>query len=229
MSTGQVFDRFQEAHWGARANRRAYDHPVVRAFAKHRLGCIRNVLGSWKPRSVLDVGCGDGFGMWHMQGLVSRVRGCDRSRRMLNENPIETQQLVQANAYALPFMDASFDLVYCWELLHHVSKPQQVVAEMSRVSSRGVLLCEPNCLNPAMALFGIVTPHERGLLRFPYWRPAQLLRRAGLTALVSNTVGWFTPNNTPAFIARIFSRLPYRMPLLGMYVICIGFRPGNVG
>lgn len=225
MSTSDTFDRAQETHWGATANRRAYDHPVVRAFAEQRVRFIQGVLGGLRPATALDVGCGDGFGMWHMRHLVSRIRGCDRSRTMLQANPLGAARLDQADAYALPYASASFELVYCWELLHHVSQPERVVAEMARVAARAVLLCEPNCVNPAMALFGLATPHERGLLRFPAWRPARLLREAGLTAVRGYGVGWFTPNNTPAWIARPLARVPYRLPLVGLYVVAVGYKP----
>lgn len=216
-----VFDSAQQAHWAATVNRRSYDHPVVRAFAAQRVTFIERLLGDWRPGAALDVGCGDGFGMWHMQRLTPRVFGCDSSEAMLRANPADATRLRQADAYALPYEDASFDLVYCWELLHHVSDPLRVVREMARVCAGRVLLCEPNSINPAMALFGLVQRHERGLLAFPFWRTGRLVRQAGLSKARTASVGWFTPNNTPGWMARSLVRLPYRVPLLGLYTITI--------
>jgi SAM-dependent methyltransferase len=220
-----TFDSAQKEHWATTVNARSYDHPVVQAFAAQRVAFIRRLLGGWRPGSALDVGCGDGFGMWHMRRVVSAVSGCDRSEAMLRANPTDPSFLKCADAYELPYANASFDLVYCWELLHHVADPLRVVREMARVSSGRVLLCEPNCLNPAMALFGLVNSHERGLLSFPVWRTARLLRQAGLVNASGAAVSWFTPNNTPLWLARVFARLPYHVPLLGLYAITIAEKP----
>ena len=227
MPGSRSFDEEQELHWGATANRRPHDHPVVRAFAGRRVEFIARLFGGWRPATALDVGCGDGFGMWHMRSLAGRIRGCDRSLTMLQANP-ERSSVDRADAYALPYADARFELVYSWELLHHIGQPERVVAEMTRVASRGVLLCEPNCLNPAMALFGVGNRHERGLLRFPAWRTPQLLREAGLTNVRGFSGGWFTPNNTPAWLARPLARFPFRLPVIGLYVIALGFKPSSV-
>jgi ubiquinone/menaquinone biosynthesis C-methylase UbiE len=221
-----AFDTAQQMHWATTVSRRSYDHPVVQAFALQRVAFIERLLGDFRPGSALEVGCGDGFGMWHMRRIVSSVSGCDISDAMLQANPMGASVLRRADAHNLPYADGSFDLVYCWELLHHVGDPLQVVREMARVASRRVLLCEPNCLNPAMALFGLLYGHERGLLSFPPWRTSRLMRRAGLTNVRSAVVCWFTPNNTPSWLAWLLLRLPYRVPLLGLHTITVGERSG---
>jgi ubiquinone/menaquinone biosynthesis C-methylase UbiE len=151
FSTGTKFDEMQEAYWAGQTNVRSWDHPVVRAFSERRVEFIKQLFADWRPDTALEVGCGDGFGMQRMQYLVGSIHGCDNSLAMLEANPVAPDRLTKADAYALPFGDNSFDLVYCWELLHHVARPVDVVREMARVSSRGVLLCEPNCLNPGHA------------------------------------------------------------------------------
>ncbi len=218
------FDRQQTEYWDATTNPRRYDHAVVRAFAQQRVDFVTRILGSWKPRSALDVGCGDGFGMFYMRNLVSNVHGCDRSARMLRSNPIRASALIQCDAYALPWRDSSFDFVYCWELLHHVANPAGIVKEMARVAARCVLICEPNCLNPAMALFGLWVIEERGLLRFTPSYLGQLLVEQGLGSVSRYTVGYFTPNRTPYPLALVLSSLPYRVPLIGMYTIAVGYK-----
>jgi SAM-dependent methyltransferase len=219
-----AFDERQKAHWAARTNLRAYDHPVVRLFGEQRAREISRLLGEWRPESALDVGCGDGFGM---QAMATRVRGvihgCDRSQRMLEANPAPASELTCCDAYDLPFENGSFDLVYCWELLHHLAEPDRAVREMARVASRGVLICEPNRLNPAMAVFGLAYPSERGTLRFDAGKVRRLLEGQGLDDPVCETGAWFTPNRTPQRLAELLVRLPYRVPALGLYVIGVGW------
>ena len=162
--------------------------------------------------------------MQHMQGLARVIHGCDKSPAMLAANPADKCLLKQCDAYALPYADAQFELVYCWEFLHHIGDPRKVVGEMTRVASKAVLLCEPNCLNPAMALFGILRSEERGLLRFTPSYTRKLLRAAGLRNIRCMTVGWFTPNRTPEWLAAAFVRLPYRVPVVGMYTMVLGYK-----
>ena len=224
MCSHSTFDQKQEGFWTTHTNVRSYDHPVVSAFAGQRIRFIRGLLAGWRPSEALDVGCGDGFGMQYMQAIAGRVYGCDKSSAMLDANPSDRQYLTKGDVYALPFRDRCFALVYCWELLHHVGRPLEAVMEMKRVASECVLLCEPNCLNPAMAAFGLLRPEERGLLRFTPRYTKGLLEKAGLRNVKLCSVGCFTPNRTPEWLTRVFIKMPYRWPLIGMYNIAVGYR-----
>jgi ubiquinone/menaquinone biosynthesis C-methylase UbiE/uncharacterized protein YbaR (Trm112 family) len=51
--------------------------------------------------------------------------------------------LVVADAEALPFRDASIDLVYVHDGLHHLERPADGLAEMARVARRAVSITEP--------------------------------------------------------------------------------------
>jgi len=216
------FDQQQDAYWADKTNLRSYDHPVVRAFAQQRVAFLRTIFGASLPKNALDVGCGDGFGMMYMKELIPQLHGCDRSPKMLEQNPAPNEALTQCDANQLVWEDSAFELVYCWELLHHVQDPLRVVKEMQRVAQKTVLLCEPNCLNPAMAAFGVLMPWERGLLRFTPGYTHGLLVKAGLKNVRSFTVSNFTPNRTPLWLATALGKLPYRVPLLGLYTIAIG-------
>lgn len=210
------FDSQQKQFWGEHTNLRPYDHPIVQAFARQRVRLIREMLAGSQIQSALEVGCGDGFGMYYVRQLVCRIYGCDISFVMLRNNPMPKHYLCQADAYRLPYRDASFDLVYCWELLHHVHDPLQVVKDMARVSHRYVLIFEPNSLNVAQALFGVLMPSERGTLRFTPWYVNRLLVQAGLHPVRTLTGGCFTPNRTPKWLFKILKELPYEWPLVGV-------------
>lgn len=229
MTTPLNFDARQEAAWANTANLRSADHPVVKMFTRQRVEQIRSMLGTFNPDHALDVGCGDGFGMEAFRDLCPEIHGCDRSPQMLKMNPALADRLTQCDAYQLPYEDNRFDLVYCTELLHHIARPVEVVKEMARVSKRAVLICEPNCFNPAMALFGSLLPHERGLLRFTPAYPRRLLLEAGFQKAARTTCSWFTPNRTPLWMAKTLSKLPYKIPGLGLYTITVAFKasPSN--
>ncbi|WP_419192993.1 class I SAM-dependent methyltransferase [Kolteria novifilia] len=223
MDPVRAFDQLQADYWTTRTNLRSHDHPVVRSFANQRVEFIKGKFGDWRPSTALEVGCGDGFGMQHMNTLVDDIHGCDLSPAMLEANPAPADRLTLAEAYDLPFESDQFELVYCWELLHHVGDPSRAVSEMKRVGRRAVMLCEPNSLNVAMAAFGLLEPAERGLLRFTPGYTKRLLVEAGLSRVTVYSVACFTPNQTPPWLARVLSLLPYRWPYVGLYNIAIGY------
>lgn len=216
------FDRSQKDFWSGNTNLRTYDHPVVEAFARQRVDFLRGLLDA-TVESCLEVGCGDGFGMYYMQSL-GRVLGCDISRPMLLRNPLR-YKVSEADIYHLPFADKSFDLVYCWEVLHHVNDIQGAIREMMRVSRRFILLYEPNAFNPLQVVFGLIMPAELGTLRFHPWFMQAHFRRAGLTHIRAFSVGTFTPNRTPTWLYKVLGALPYRVPLFGISNLAIAQVP----
>lgn len=207
------FDQAQKEFWSENTNLRAYDHPVVEAFARQRVDFIRKQLDA-PIGSCLEVGCGDGFGMYYMQEF-GEVFGCDISRPMLRRNPLR-QFVAEADIYRLPYADKSFDLVYCWEVMHHVKDMQDAIREMMRLSRRYILMYEPNAFNPLQVGFGLIAPSELGTLRFHPWYMRNHFRRAGLTDIRTFSVGTFTPNRTPLWLYKILAALPYRVPLFGI-------------
>ena len=213
------FDQSQKQFWSWNTNLRAYDHPVVDAFAHQRVDFIRGLLDA-PIQTCLEVGCGDGFGMYYMQSL-GHVFGCDISRPMLRRNPLQ-QTVAEADIYHLPYANKSFDLVYCWEVLHHVEDVTGAIREMMRVSRKYILIFEPNSFNPPMAIFGLIGPSEIGLLRFTPWYLKSKFQNAGLKDFIAMTVGTFTPNRTPTWLYKTLMRLPYRMPIIGISNMAFG-------
>ncbi|MGH7774970.1 MAG: class I SAM-dependent methyltransferase [Candidatus Binatia bacterium] len=213
-------DETQRSFW-EKATQRSHDHPVVREFARQRIDFLRDQLDFSSIRSALDVGCGTGFSSHYFSQIVPNLWAVDRSRHMLLQNPVPRTRLVQADAYALPFQDNSFDLVYCWELLHHTERPLAVLAEMRRVSARYLVFFEPNRANPAQALYAIVSRHERGVLRFSSSFLHEMARQSKLRIIYSATVGCIFPNKTPVLMLALLRRLRFEIPLLGISHVLI--------
>ena len=94
------FDQSQKEFWSENTNLRTYDHPVVEAFRTPACRLHPGLLDA-NIESCLEVGCGDGFGMYYMQSL-GKVFGCDISRPMLYRNPLR-QSVSEADIYHLPY------------------------------------------------------------------------------------------------------------------------------
>ena len=203
-------DDRQRAYWEGEHAFRSYDHPVVRLFAEQRLAFLASLIELSRVRQALDIGCGDGFSTYYMRRRIGKIWGSDRSRAMLNRHPLrEDGRLAVADARALPYADASFDLVYGWEILHHVADPVEVVSEMARVTREHVLLIEPNRNHPAQFAFALVDAEHRWVLKYSRGYLESMCTRAGLRLVKSATGGHIFPNKTPISLARLLMRLPY--------------------
>jgi SAM-dependent methyltransferase len=94
-------------------------------------------------QSYLDAGCGDGrylAAMAPWPNRPARVAATDISERILEVAkaaagfPVETPR---ANLEALPFPDASFDLVLCTQVIEHLLDPALGLRELARVLQPG--------------------------------------------------------------------------------------------
>jgi SAM-dependent methyltransferase len=93
---------------------------------------------------VLDVACGAAHVAEQAAPHVRQVVGVDLTPALLEvgaqrlrEAGITNVLLQEGNAAALPFLDASFDLVMCRGSLHHFPHPDEAVREMARVCRPG--------------------------------------------------------------------------------------------
>jgi ubiquinone/menaquinone biosynthesis C-methylase UbiE len=202
-------DNKQHHYWEQDHGHRQYDHPIVDFFAQQRVSYIRSWLDLDTIETALDVGCGNGFSTYHMQQFVPYVWGLDYSDYMLAQHPHKQNgRLAIADGLQLPFADNRFDLVYGWEVLHHISDPNTVVAEMVRVSGRYVLLVEPNRNNPAQFAFALADPEHRWVLRYSLAYMRQLLLSSNLQVVYAGCGGWLFPNVTPIWLLPFIQKLP---------------------
>lgn len=101
--------------------------------------------------TLLDLGCGPGAMARAAGPFVKRVVLCDLSPAMLRVAGLEARRAARlvppraaADAAALPFREASFELVACRHAAKHFASPARVAAELARVLRRGgrVAVCD---------------------------------------------------------------------------------------
>jgi SAM-dependent methyltransferase len=89
---------------------------------------------------ALDVGCGAGALALALAPHVREVVGVDTSQELLaaaRERAPGNCSFVEADVTSLPFGYGEFDLVGCLRVLHHVGRPELVMAEITRVTRPG--------------------------------------------------------------------------------------------
>ena len=107
---------------------------------------------------ALDVGTGAGVLALAVAPLVREVIGVDLVPELLeaarNGAPANVT-FVEGDAAALPFGEAEFDLVGCRRTVHHVHRPELVIAELTRVARPGATLVVDDQIAPVDPLAAI--------------------------------------------------------------------------
>jgi ubiquinone/menaquinone biosynthesis C-methylase UbiE len=158
---------FLVEHWYLGSRTRRY--MMVRRFRE-----VLAMADLAPGQRVLDLGCGWAYGTHWAMRSGARVTGIDLGLDQLRWaraalSPLGDLGLVQANARALPYRDASFDRAVSVEMMEHVYRPDRprVLAEIARVVRRGgrVALSTPNPDSPIEAV-------KRLAVRWPWLRRA---------------------------------------------------------
>jgi ubiquinone/menaquinone biosynthesis C-methylase UbiE len=121
------------------------------------------LVGAKPTDRVLDVACGPGFLTMAFARQCARAQGIDataalleRARAEASRNGLHNVRFGLGDAEALPFADATFDVVACRAAFHHFERPQRVLAEMRRVVRSGGRLLVADMLGseePAKAAY----------------------------------------------------------------------------
>ncbi len=121
----------------------ADDDPVALLRAEARLHAPWIARGARErgARRILDVGCGAGFIANDLARHGFDVVGVDLSPDALSvaarHDSTGTARWLAADARALPFADASFDVACAMDFLEHVDPIEPFVAEIARVLAPG--------------------------------------------------------------------------------------------
>ncbi len=89
---------------------------------------------------ALDVGTGAGALALALAPLVREVVGLDPVPELLElarARGLSNTEFVEGDGTALPFADDAFDLAGTHRTLHHVARPDRIVAELARVTRPG--------------------------------------------------------------------------------------------
>jgi 2-polyprenyl-3-methyl-5-hydroxy-6-metoxy-1,4-benzoquinol methylase len=152
--TGNTYDKYGS------------DNPVVRRLMAGFERNLEELFVRAAPRSLLDVGCGEGVLVegWAKRLGEGRVVGIDLEEESIQAGWAERQapnlEYRVMEAENLPFAANEFDLASAIEVLEHVPDPAHTVAEMARCAARHLLVSVPR--EPLWRIVNIA--------RGAYWR-----------------------------------------------------------
>src|SRR2546423_3927308 len=118
--------------------------PRVAEHAEQQVEMVREQLQTFVAPNgderALDVGTGAGTLALALAPLVQEVVGIDIVPELLERARASAPAnvtFVEGDATSIPFESASFDLVCCRRTLHHIARPELVVAQLARVARPG--------------------------------------------------------------------------------------------
>jgi 2-polyprenyl-3-methyl-5-hydroxy-6-metoxy-1,4-benzoquinol methylase len=175
--TGNTYDKYGSSN------------PVVRRLMANFERTLDELLARAEPRSLLDVGCGEGVLVhrWALAMPDRRLVGIDLEEESIQAGWAERRaanlEYRTMPADDLPFATGEFDLATAIEVLEHVPDPERTLAEMARCAERHLLVSVP---------------------REPLWRALNVARGAYIAQL-GNTPGHLNHWSKRSF-ARMLSR-----------------------
>lgn len=181
---------------------------IVRQMMKGFDNTLTDFIKKAAPRSIHEVGCGEGYWVlrWAEQGMAAR--GCDFSKyviKLAGENAVERKippTLFESRSiYDLEAERDSADLVVCCEVLEHLEHPEVGLQALQRVVGQHLVISVP---------------------REPLWRALNLVRGKYITDL-GNTPGHIQHWSKGGFIdlvSKFFEVIEVRNPLPWTMLLC---------
>jgi ubiquinone/menaquinone biosynthesis C-methylase UbiE len=154
-----------------------YDSKIIRGsiFFRH-LYCELNELFNTcacHGHKALDIGCGTGYYSLRLLKMGFDVVGLDISSKSIKLAKLKTESrgfrqidFNRADATVLPFNENSFDVIVAMgSVLNHVSAPERMIKEISRVLRPGGLFFTDvdnfTCLD---TVYNFINPNARGCI-----------------------------------------------------------------
>jgi SAM-dependent methyltransferase len=137
VPTGNTYDKYGS------------ENPVVKKLMAGFHASLDELWGIAQPRSVLDVGCGEGVLTrdWAERLGDGRIVGIDlddpKLRAEWDKRARPNLEYRAEEATRLSFGDGEFDMATAIEVLEHVPEPEETLREMARVAERYLLVSVP--------------------------------------------------------------------------------------
>jgi SAM-dependent methyltransferase len=149
MADKQTEIEIQRKYYAATAGQ--YDAMHLDPKDEHyfALSFLSAVLEFLDIRSVLDIGAGTGRAIQFLKSRRPelRVLGIEPVKELRDEGiskGLSEKELIAGDGTDLQFVRGEFDLVCEFGVLHHVRRPDALVAEMLRVSRKAIFISDSN-------------------------------------------------------------------------------------
>ncbi|MBI4446459.1 MAG: class I SAM-dependent methyltransferase [Acidobacteria bacterium] len=185
--------------------RKAPEYDSNHASDEHEfaLSWLEACIEYFRFESLLEVGAGTGRALIHIWRRFPNLRcqGIEPVKAMREEayaKGLPPHLLTHGDAYQLDYEAGAFDVVAEFGVLHHVARPDQVVAEMLRVARKAVFLSDCNNFGHGSSVARLI---KLAMNRFHIWGLYNQIRTFGKGYYVSEGDGI-------AYSYSLFNNLP---------------------
>lgn len=152
---------------------------------------LSSVIDFFGFESVLDIGSGTGRALQYLKKRHPniKIKGIEpvaELRYIGYKKGLSQNELIYGDARRLDFADGDFDLVCEFGVLHHVKRPEEVVAEMIRVVKKAIFISD--CNNFGQGTVAIRTIKQM-LNHLGLWRIADFIKTRGKGYCISEGDG----------------------------------------
>jgi 2-polyprenyl-6-hydroxyphenyl methylase / 3-demethylubiquinone-9 3-methyltransferase len=193
-------------------------HNLVPARLQH----FDEIVGAWRGKTVLDLGCGGGFMSEALARRGATVIGVDPSEAAISAAKIHADaeglkiDYKVGTGEAIPLADHSADCVVCVDVLEHVADLDRVLDEVARVLKPGGVFLFDTINRTPLAALVIVHLGESVLRLLPrgthdpakFIRPSELRTKLGARGLSVGTLVGLGPRGLNRRFDFTFGRLP---------------------
>lgn len=180
-------------HEGGIAVGNTYDkygtrNPIARRLTRNFGASLDALVRRAQPRTIHEIGCGEGYWSLRWAGLGYAVRGSDFSHQVIAlaqenaaANGVDPSRFEARSVYDLQAGRDSADLVVCCEVLEHLEDPRAGLNALQALGAPHLILSVP---------------------REPLWR-AMNLARGKYVRNLGNTPGHLNHWSGRAFVAEV--------------------------
>jgi 2-polyprenyl-3-methyl-5-hydroxy-6-metoxy-1,4-benzoquinol methylase len=138
----EYFDKFQTKKYRAK-------NPVKRRLIARFVDRVTELFHEGgAPRSVLEIGVGEGFLSGHLSGIHpgTKFSGVDIQASDLELLRAKFPQIEahQGSIYDLSGLPGGYDLIICAEVLEHLERPEEALDQIVKLAPERVLLTVPH-------------------------------------------------------------------------------------
>jgi len=183
-------------------------NPIVKHIMGGFHSSLIDLVRKADPRTIHEIGCGEGYWVlkWAQQGIAAR--GCDFSSQVIDmarknaeANCLSAQMFDVRSIYEVEPERDSADLIVCCEVLEHLEHPEKGLQALRRITKKSLIVSVPD---------------------EPLWRILNLARGKYVSHM-GNTPGHIQHWSRTGFIklaSTYFDVVETRLPLPWIMLLC---------
>lgn len=125
-------------------------NPIVNWLMKGFNIALSDLVTLANPRSIHEIGCGEGYWVLKWNELSIEARGSDFSKQVIElakenaqQRNISADKFLVKSIYDLTHNEDDADLIVCCEVLEHLERPEAALQVLQKIVSKYLIISVP--------------------------------------------------------------------------------------